>query len=47
VQRKLKKAKASWDGLRQGSRSKAGRSGNRGKSRLGNDSNVLEVPRIK
>lgn len=47
MQRKIKKAKASWDGLRQGSRSKAGRSGNRGKSRLGNASNVLEVPRIK
>ncbi len=47
VQRKMRKAKASWDGLRQGSRGNARHSDNRRKSRLGNAANVLEVPRIK
>ncbi len=40
VQRKMRKEKASWDGLRQGSRGNARRSGNREKSRLGNPANV-------
>ncbi|KAL0047839.1 hypothetical protein WJX82_001227 [Trebouxia sp. C0006] len=36
VQRKMRKGKASWDGLRQVSKSTVRRSGDRGKSRLGN-----------
>lgn len=36
VQRKMRKGKASWDGLRQVSKSIVRRSGDRGKSRLGN-----------
>ena len=44
VKRKSK-GKLLRNSLKQGSRSNAGRSGNRGKSRLGNASNVLEVPR--
>ena len=47
VQRKMRKAKSSWDGLRQGSRGNARRPDIRQKSRLGNPANVLEVPRIK
>ena len=40
VQRKIRKGKASWDGLRQGSRGNARHSGTREKSRLGNPANV-------
>jgi hypothetical protein len=51
VKRATKKSKGNLlrNKLKQpeGSRSNAGRSGNRGKSRLGNASNVLEVPRPK
>ena len=47
VQKKMRKAKASWVGPRQGSRGNARHSELMRKSRLGNAANVLEVPRIK